>query len=174
VHRRPTCGSGRRTRVRKAVSCDLGRAIRIGRWRSMPRGLMAADGAAPSRGGEVTRVGTGACYGGSRIARAGQKQRGALDELTGGASATRLGSKMGERWRKGSGRVGATPMRNRDRGEGVRGALGPGLASAEWGEHHGLTWGCWTGLIRPVTARARWAATTELRRSRNWLTTRHN
>jgi hypothetical protein len=34
-------------------------------------GLTAAGGAAPSRGGEVARVGAGACYGGSGVAGAG-------------------------------------------------------------------------------------------------------
>jgi hypothetical protein len=73
VHRRSTGGSGRRACVRKAVSCDLGSAIRIEWWRSMTGGLMAAGGAAPSRDGEVAGVGAGACYGGSRVAGAGQK-----------------------------------------------------------------------------------------------------
>jgi hypothetical protein len=98
---------------------DLGRAIRIGRWRSMTGGLMAAGGATPSRGGEVTGVGVGACYDGSRVAGAGQKRRGALGKLTGGALITRPGSERGERRRKGSRRVGATPVRNCSRGEGV-------------------------------------------------------
>jgi hypothetical protein len=80
---------------------------------------LATGGSAPSRGGEVAGVGAGACYGGSRVAGAGQKGRGALSELTGVALATRPGSERGERRRKGSGRVGATPVRNRDRGEGV-------------------------------------------------------
>jgi hypothetical protein len=35
-------------------------------------GLKAAGGAAPSRGGEVARVGAGACYDGSGVARVGQ------------------------------------------------------------------------------------------------------
>jgi hypothetical protein len=74
---------------------------------------LAAGGAAPSRGSEAAGVGAGACYGGSRVARAGQKRRGALGGLTGGALATRPGSERGEWRRKGSGRVGATPVRNR-------------------------------------------------------------
>jgi hypothetical protein len=77
---------------------------------------LAAGGAAPSRGGEVAGVWAGACYGGSRVAGAGQKQRGALRKLTGGALATRLGLERGERRRKGFGRVGATPLRNHGRG----------------------------------------------------------
>jgi hypothetical protein len=59
--------------VREAVSHDLSRAIRIGRWRSMPGGLMAAGGAAPAHGGEVVGVGAGAGYGGYSVAEAGQK-----------------------------------------------------------------------------------------------------
>jgi hypothetical protein len=46
--------------VREAVSRDLGRAIRIVRWRSTPGELMAAGGAAPAHGGEVAEVGAGA------------------------------------------------------------------------------------------------------------------
>jgi hypothetical protein len=65
---------------------------------------LAAGGAAPAHGGEVAEVGAGVCYGGSRVAGAGQKRRGALGELTGGALATRPGSERGERRRKGSGR----------------------------------------------------------------------
>jgi hypothetical protein len=68
---RPTSGSGRRARVHEAVSCDLGRAIEIGRGRSKPGGLMAAGGATPSRGSEVAGVGAGACYGGSGVAGVG-------------------------------------------------------------------------------------------------------
>jgi hypothetical protein len=79
---------------------------------------MAASGAAPAYGGEVTRVGAGAGYGSSRVTGACQKRRGRLDELHGGALTTRPGSERGERRRKGSGRVGATPVRNHDRGEG--------------------------------------------------------
>jgi hypothetical protein len=59
--------------VREAVSRDLGRAIRIERWRSTPVGFMAAGGAAPAHGGEVTGVGASASYGGSGVAGAGQK-----------------------------------------------------------------------------------------------------
>jgi hypothetical protein len=72
-HRRPTDGSGRRAHVREAVSHDLGRAIRIERWRSTPGGLMVAGGAAPAHGGEVTGVVVGASYGGSRVVGVGQK-----------------------------------------------------------------------------------------------------
>jgi hypothetical protein len=79
---------------------------------------MAAGGAAPSRGGEVAEVGAGACYGSSRVAEAGQKRRVPLGEFTGGALTMRPGSERGERRRKGSRQVGATPVRNRDRGEG--------------------------------------------------------
>jgi hypothetical protein len=92
-------------RAREAVSRDLGHAIRIERWRSTPGGLMAAGGAAPAHGGEVAGVGAGAGYGGSGVAEAGQKRRGRLGELTGGALTTRLGSERGERRRKGSGTV---------------------------------------------------------------------
>jgi hypothetical protein len=80
---------------------------------------LAAGGPAPSRSGEVTGVGAGACYDGSRVTGAGQKRRGALGELTGGALAARPGPERGERRRKGFGRVGATPVRNHDRGDGV-------------------------------------------------------
>jgi hypothetical protein len=80
---------------------------------------LASGGAAPAHGGEVAEVGAGAGYGGSRVVGASQKRRGRLGELTGGALTTRLGSKRGEQWRKGSGRVRATPARNRSRGEGV-------------------------------------------------------
>jgi hypothetical protein len=80
---------------------------------------MAAGGASPAHGGEVTGVGTGAgCYG-FGVTETGQKRRGRLGELNGGALTTRPGSERGERWRKGSGRAGATPVRNRGRGEGV-------------------------------------------------------
>jgi hypothetical protein len=43
-HRWPTYGSGRRARIREAVSHDLGRAIGIERWRSTLGGFMAAGG----------------------------------------------------------------------------------------------------------------------------------
>jgi hypothetical protein len=81
-------------------------------------GLTAAGGAAPSRDGEVTGVGAGACYDGSGVAGVGQNWRGRLDELDVGVVATRPGSERGERWRKGSGRVGAIPVRNSDHREG--------------------------------------------------------
>jgi hypothetical protein len=67
---------------------------------------MAAGGTAPAHGGEVTGVRAVAGYDGSRVAEAGQKRRGGLGELTGGALTTRPGSERGERWRKGSGWVG--------------------------------------------------------------------
>jgi hypothetical protein len=57
-------------------------------------------------------------YDGSRVVGAGQKRRGRLGELIGGALTTRPGLERVERRRKGSGRVRATPVRNRDRGEG--------------------------------------------------------
>jgi hypothetical protein len=79
---------------------------------------MAASGAAPAHGGKVASDGAGAGYDGSRVAGAGQKRRERLGKLTGGALTTRPGSERGERRRKGSGRVGATPARNRGRGEG--------------------------------------------------------
>jgi hypothetical protein len=79
---------------------------------------LAVGGAAPCSG-EVAGVGAAACYGGSRVAGASQKRRGALGELTGGALAMRPWSERGERRRKGSGRVGATPVRNHNRGEEV-------------------------------------------------------
>jgi hypothetical protein len=82
-------------------------------------GLTATGGTAPSHGGEVARVGVGACYGGSGVAGAGQKQRGRLGELAGGVLTTRPGSERGERRRKGSRRVGVTPVRDSDRVEGV-------------------------------------------------------
>ena len=80
---------------------------------------MAADGAAPAHGGEVAGVGAGAGYGGSRVTRAGQKRRGRLGELTGGALTMRPRSERGERQTKGFEGVGATPARNRGQGEGV-------------------------------------------------------
>jgi hypothetical protein len=79
---------------------------------------MAAGGATHVHGGEVAGVGASAGYGGSGVTGASQKRRGRLCELTGGALTTRPGSERGERRRKGSGRVGATPARNRGRGEG--------------------------------------------------------
>jgi hypothetical protein len=72
-HRRPTGGSERRARVREVVSRDLGRVIRIRRWRSTPGELMAVGGPALAHDGEVTGVGAGAGYGGSGVVRAGQK-----------------------------------------------------------------------------------------------------
>jgi hypothetical protein len=48
---------------------------------------MAAGGAAPLRGGEVTRVEVGAGYGGSGVAGVGQRGRGRHDELNGGEEA---------------------------------------------------------------------------------------
>jgi hypothetical protein len=56
-------------------------------------GLTAAGDAAPSRGGEVTGVGAGACYGSSGVAGAGQKRRGRLGELAGGVLTTRPGQR---------------------------------------------------------------------------------
>jgi hypothetical protein len=79
---------------------------------------MAAGGAAPAHGHEVAGMGTGAGYGSSRVAGAGQKRRGRLGELTGRALTTRSWSERGEQWRKGSGRVGATPAMNHGREEG--------------------------------------------------------
>jgi hypothetical protein len=73
---------------------------------------MAVGGAAPAHGGEVVGVGASAGYGGSRVAGAGHKRRERLGELT------RPRSERGEQRRKGSGRVGASLMRNRGRGEG--------------------------------------------------------
>jgi hypothetical protein len=57
---------------------------------------------------------------------------------------------------------------------GIWGVLGPRLTSAGWGEHQGPTQGHWTGLIQPVTARARRTAAVELWRSRFWPMTKHN
>jgi hypothetical protein len=81
-------------------------------------GLTAAGGAAPSRGGEVVGVGAGAWYGGSEVTGAGQKRRGRHGELAGGVLTTRPRSERGERRRKGSGRVGVTPMRDSATGRG--------------------------------------------------------
>jgi hypothetical protein len=80
---------------------------------------LAAGSAAPSRSGEVVGVGAGVCYCGSRVAGTGKKRRGPPGELTGGVLAMRSGSERGERWRKGSERVRATPVRNRGQGEEV-------------------------------------------------------
>jgi hypothetical protein len=55
----------------KAVSCDLGRAIIIGRWRSTSGGMTAVGGAAPAHGGEVVGVGAGASYDSSGVAGVG-------------------------------------------------------------------------------------------------------
>jgi hypothetical protein len=77
----------------------------------------AAGGAAPSRGGEVTGVGAGACYSGFGVAEVGQRGGRRLGELDGGAVATSLRSERGKWRRKSSGRVGGTPVRDSDRGE---------------------------------------------------------
>jgi hypothetical protein len=66
-----TDGPGHKTRMREAVSRNLGRAIKIGRGRSSREGWLAAGNAAPLHGGEVAGVGAGACYGGSGVARVG-------------------------------------------------------------------------------------------------------
>jgi hypothetical protein len=89
-------------------------------------GLTTAGGAAPSRGGEVTGVGAGACYDGSGVAGVGQNRRGRLGEVAGGVVATRPGSERGERRRKGSERVGVIPVRNSDHGEGQSTTTGLG------------------------------------------------
>jgi hypothetical protein len=47
----------------------------------------AAGGAAPLRGGEVAGVEAGAGYGGSGVARVGQRGRGRHGELSGGEEA---------------------------------------------------------------------------------------
>jgi hypothetical protein len=53
----------------------------------------------------------------------------------------RPGSERGEWRRENSGRVGVVLVRNSGHEEGVRGTLGPGLASAERGDHQGPTRG---------------------------------
>ena len=64
-------GLGHRAREREAISHDLDLAIKIGRGRSKPGGLVTAGGATPPRGGEVDGVGAGACYGGFGVAGVG-------------------------------------------------------------------------------------------------------
>jgi hypothetical protein len=99
-----TGGLRRGARVRKTVSRDLGRAIKIGRRRSNREGGMAAGGATPLRGGEVARVGAGACYGGPGVAGVDQRWGRRLGELDGGVMATRPGQRErndGEKLRAG-------------------------------------------------------------------------
>jgi hypothetical protein len=57
---------------------------------------MPAGGAAPLRDGEVARVQVGAGYGGSGVARVGQRGRGCHDELNGGEEATNPRAERGE------------------------------------------------------------------------------
>jgi hypothetical protein len=114
-----TSGFRRGVRVREAVSCDLGRAIEIGRGRSKPGGVNGCDGIALSRGGEVARVGAGASYGSSEVTGAGPKRSGRRGELTGGVVATRPRSEMGEWLREDTRRVGVTPVRDSGRREGA-------------------------------------------------------
>jgi hypothetical protein len=54
----------------------------------------------------------------SGVVGAGQKRRGRLGELTGGAVTTRPGLERGEKWRKGAGWVRTTLTRNRSQEEG--------------------------------------------------------
>jgi hypothetical protein len=58
-------------------------------------------------------------------------------------------------------------------GEGLRRAKAWDTFSRGRGTS-GTNTGHWGGLIWPVTARARWITTAELRRSRNWPTTKRN
>jgi hypothetical protein len=58
---------------------------------------MAASGAAPLRGGEVTGIEAGAGYGGSGVAGVGQRGRGCHDELDGGDRAMNPRAERGER-----------------------------------------------------------------------------
>jgi hypothetical protein len=59
---------------------------------------MAAGGAAPLRGCEVTEVEAGTGYDGSGVAGVGQKGRGFHDKLDGGAKAMNPWTERGE-WR---------------------------------------------------------------------------
>ena len=106
-------GARARSGIPRSRSCNRDRMgeIKAGGW-------LAAGGAAPPRGGEVTRVVAGACYGGSRVSGVGYKRRGRRGELTGEDLTTRPGSETGERRRKGSGWVEATPVRNSSHREG--------------------------------------------------------
>jgi hypothetical protein len=94
---------------------------------------MAAGGAAPLRGGEVTGVAAGACYGGSGVAGVGYRWRRRLDELDAGVVATRTGSERGKRRGKSSGRARVTLVRNSGRQERQSTAIGLGLVPVEVG-----------------------------------------
>jgi hypothetical protein len=83
-------------------------------------GETAAGGAAPSRGGEVVRVGAGTCYGCSGVARVGQRGGERHGELSGGVVATTPrseGEMAGKRPRAGRRNSGEG---FRPRGEGSR------------------------------------------------------
>jgi hypothetical protein len=58
----------------------------------------AAGGTGPLCGGEVTGVEAGADYGGSGVARVGQRGRGCHGELNGEEEATNPQADSGERW----------------------------------------------------------------------------
>jgi hypothetical protein len=120
---------------------------------------MAAGGAAPSRGGEVAGVGAGACYGGSGVARVGQRGGRRLGELDDGVVATRPRSERGERRRKSSGWAEVTPVRNSGRRERQSAVIGLGLVPVEVGELFGPKPGHWTGSGWPNTVWARRAST---------------
>jgi hypothetical protein len=94
-------------------------------------------GTVPSHGGEVTGVGAGACYDGSRVAGVGQRGGSRLGKLDGGVVATRPRSRRGKRRRKSSGRAGVTPVRNSGRQETQSTVIGIGIVPVEVGEHSG-------------------------------------
>jgi hypothetical protein len=119
-----------RARSYEAVSVDPDRWIRDGRLGSSAQGFttrwptLLLSAAARSPETRQTRP-----SGGSGVTRAGWNWWG-LGEHTGGAPATRTGSRMGERWRECSGRVGVTPVRKPGHREGESGVLRLGLAPA--------------------------------------------
>jgi hypothetical protein len=79
-------------RVHEVVSRDLGRAIRIGRWRSTPGVLWLQAALLLLLGGEVAGAWAGVGYRGSEV---GQDRRGETDEHTSGVLATRTGVRDG-------------------------------------------------------------------------------
>jgi hypothetical protein len=98
---------------------DAGAHWPVGQGGQRPRHGGGLTGQAWSRGTSDRRsVRTQGARAWSGIAGAGQKRRGRLDKLTDGALTMRPGSEKVERWRKDSRWVGATPVRNRGRGEG--------------------------------------------------------
>jgi hypothetical protein len=86
-------GARARSGIPRSGSFDLNQTERIRPGKQTARG-----GAAPLCGGEVTGVGAGAGYGGSRVAGVGQRGRGCHDELDGREEAMNPQAERGERW----------------------------------------------------------------------------